>query len=40
VEVTPEVEATQHAANERIPVEQLVRGVKMLCELVARAANQ
>jgi acetylornithine deacetylase/succinyl-diaminopimelate desuccinylase-like protein len=40
LEVTPEVDATQHAANERVPVEQLRRGVKMLYELVARAANQ
>lgn len=40
VEVTPEEEATQHAANERIPVEQLRRGVKMFSEVVARAANQ
>jgi acetylornithine deacetylase/succinyl-diaminopimelate desuccinylase-like protein len=40
VEVSPEVEDTQHAANERIPVEQLRRGVKMMYEVVARAANQ
>jgi acetylornithine deacetylase/succinyl-diaminopimelate desuccinylase-like protein len=40
LEVTPEVDATQHAANERVPVEQLRRGVKILYELVARAANQ
>jgi acetylornithine deacetylase/succinyl-diaminopimelate desuccinylase-like protein len=40
LEVTPEVEATQHAANERVPVEQLRRGVKILYEVVARAANQ
>jgi acetylornithine deacetylase/succinyl-diaminopimelate desuccinylase-like protein len=40
LEVTPEVDATQHAANERVPVEQLRRGVKVLYELVARAANQ
>jgi acetylornithine deacetylase/succinyl-diaminopimelate desuccinylase-like protein len=40
VEVSPEVEDTQHAANERVPVEQLRRGVKMFYELVARAANQ
>jgi len=40
LEVTPEVNATQHAANERVPVEQLRRGVKMLYEVVARAANQ
>ncbi len=40
LEVTPEVNATQHAANERVPVEQLRRGVKMFYEVVARAANQ
>ena len=40
LEVTPEVDATQHAANERVSVEQLRRGVKMLYEVVARAANQ
>jgi acetylornithine deacetylase/succinyl-diaminopimelate desuccinylase-like protein len=40
MEVTPEVDATEHAANERVPVEQLRRGVKVLYELVARAANQ
>jgi acetylornithine deacetylase/succinyl-diaminopimelate desuccinylase-like protein len=40
LEVTPEVDATQHAANERVPVEQLRRGVKMFYEVVARAANQ
>jgi acetylornithine deacetylase/succinyl-diaminopimelate desuccinylase-like protein len=40
LEVTPEVDATQHAANERVPIEQLRRGVKILYELVARAANQ
>jgi acetylornithine deacetylase/succinyl-diaminopimelate desuccinylase-like protein len=40
MEVTPEVDATEHAANERVPVEQLRRGVKVLYELVGRAANQ
>ena len=40
LEVTPEVNATEHAANERVPVEQLRRGVKILYELVAQAANQ
>jgi len=40
MEVTPEIDATEHAANERVPVEQLRRGVKVLYELVARAANQ
>ncbi|MGH9455396.1 MAG: M20/M25/M40 family metallo-hydrolase, partial [Terriglobia bacterium] len=36
IEVTPEVDATEHAANERVPVEQIRRGVKMLYEVVAR----
>jgi acetylornithine deacetylase/succinyl-diaminopimelate desuccinylase-like protein len=40
LEVTPEVDATEHAANERVSVEQLRRGVKILYEFVARAANQ
>lgn len=40
VEITPEIDATQHAANERIPVEQIRQGVKILYEVVARAANQ
>jgi len=40
LEVTPEVDATEHAANERVPIEQLRRGVKILYELVARAANE
>jgi acetylornithine deacetylase/succinyl-diaminopimelate desuccinylase-like protein len=40
IEITPEIDDTQHAANERIPVEQLRRGVKIYYELVARAANQ
>jgi len=40
VELTPEVEATEHAANERIPVEQVRRGLKMFYEVIARAANQ
>ena len=40
LEVTPEIDATQHAANERVPVEQLRRGVKIFYEVVARAANQ
>lgn len=40
LEVTPELDATQHAANERVPVEQLRRGVKVLYEVVARAANE
>ncbi len=40
IEISPEIDDTQHAANERIPVEQLRRGVKIYYELVARAANQ
>ena len=40
LEVTPELDATQHAANERVPVEQLRRGVKIFYEVVARAANE
>jgi acetylornithine deacetylase/succinyl-diaminopimelate desuccinylase-like protein len=39
IEVTPEEEATEHAANERVPVEQIRRGTKMLYEIVARAAT-
>lgn len=38
IEVTPEEESTQHAANERVPVEQIRRGARMLYEIVARAA--
>jgi acetylornithine deacetylase/succinyl-diaminopimelate desuccinylase-like protein len=40
LELTPELDSTQHAANERVPVEQIRRGVKMLYEVVARAANE
>jgi acetylornithine deacetylase/succinyl-diaminopimelate desuccinylase-like protein len=40
VEVTPEIESTEHAANERVPVEQIRRGLKTLYEIVARAANE
>lgn len=40
IEMTPEQEASQHAANERVPVEQIRRGVKMLYEIVARAVNE
>jgi acetylornithine deacetylase/succinyl-diaminopimelate desuccinylase-like protein len=40
VVVSPEEEDTQHAANERVPVDPVRRGVKILYELVARAANQ
>lgn len=40
VELAPEVEASEHSANERIPVEQVRRGLKMFYEVIARAANQ
>jgi acetylornithine deacetylase/succinyl-diaminopimelate desuccinylase-like protein len=40
VVVTPEVEATEHAANEHVPVNQIRSGVKMLFEVVTRAANE
>jgi acetylornithine deacetylase/succinyl-diaminopimelate desuccinylase-like protein len=38
--ITPELDGTQHAANERVPVEQIRRGVKVLYEVVARAVNE
>ena len=40
IKVSPELEETQHAANERVPVEQLREGLKILFDVVARAANQ
>jgi len=40
LEVTEEIDSSEHAANERVPVEQLRRGVKMLYEVVARAASE
>jgi acetylornithine deacetylase/succinyl-diaminopimelate desuccinylase-like protein len=40
VVVTSEVEDTQHAANERIPVEQVRRSLGMYYEVVAKAANE
>jgi len=40
VEITPELDSTEHAANERVPADQIRRGVKMLYEVVARVANQ
>jgi acetylornithine deacetylase/succinyl-diaminopimelate desuccinylase-like protein len=40
IEITPALDATQHAANERVPVEQIRRGVKMLYEIVTRVAAQ
>ena len=39
LELSEELESTEHANDERIPVEQLRRGVKMFFEVVARAAN-
>jgi len=38
VEMGPEHDASQHAANERLPVEQFRRGVKVLYEVLARIA--
>lgn len=38
--VTPEIEATEHAPNERIPVDQVRRGVKMLYQIVTEVAAQ
>jgi acetylornithine deacetylase/succinyl-diaminopimelate desuccinylase-like protein len=40
IEVTPEDESTEHAANERVPVEQIRSGTKMLYEIIARAVNE
>jgi acetylornithine deacetylase/succinyl-diaminopimelate desuccinylase-like protein len=40
IEVKSEDEATEHAANERVPVEQIRRGVKMFCEVAMRAAKE
>ncbi len=40
VEITPEIDSSQHAANERIPVEEIRGGVRLLYEIVARAANE
>lgn len=40
IELTPEQENTEHAANERVPVEQLRRGLRMFYEIVERAASQ
>ncbi len=40
IEITPELDATQHAANERVPVEQIRRGVKMLYDVVTGVASQ
>ncbi len=40
IELTPEVEETEHAPNERIPIDQLRRGLKMLYEVVGRMEIQ
>jgi acetylornithine deacetylase/succinyl-diaminopimelate desuccinylase-like protein len=40
VKVSPDAEETQHAANERVPVQELRQGLKILFEVVTRAANQ
>ena len=40
IELTPELDDTEHAANERVPVEEIRRGVKVFYEVVARGANQ
>ncbi len=40
IELVPEVEETEHAPNERIPVEQLRRGLKMFYEVVGRMESQ
>jgi acetylornithine deacetylase/succinyl-diaminopimelate desuccinylase-like protein len=39
VELAPEVEASEHSANERIPVEQVRRGLKMFYEVIARVSQ-
>ncbi|HUZ45385.1 MAG TPA: M20/M25/M40 family metallo-hydrolase [Terriglobia bacterium] len=38
--VSPEMEQTQHARNERVPVEPLRQGLQVLFEVVTKAANQ
>ncbi len=40
IEITAELDDTEHAANERVPVAEIRRGVKVLYEVVARAASQ
>lgn len=40
VEITPQIEASQHASNERLPAEQIRRGVRLLYEIVARTVNE
>jgi acetylornithine deacetylase/succinyl-diaminopimelate desuccinylase-like protein len=39
IEVTPEEEFAEHAANEWVPVEQIRTGTKLLYEIIARAAT-
>ncbi|MGH9401394.1 MAG: M20/M25/M40 family metallo-hydrolase [Terriglobia bacterium] len=38
--VTAAIEATEHAPNERVPVDQIRRGVKMLYQIVMEAASK
>lgn len=38
--VKPEIEATEHAPNERVPVKQVRRGLKLLYQVVIQAANK
>lgn len=38
--VTPEIGATEHAPNERVPVKQIRRGLKLLYQVVIQAANK
>jgi acetylornithine deacetylase/succinyl-diaminopimelate desuccinylase-like protein len=38
--LTPELDDTEHAANERVPVEQIRHGVRMLSEVVLRVAGE
>lgn len=40
VKVTPEIEETQHAADERVPVQQFREGLKIYFAVVASAARQ
>ena len=40
VEMSPEIEATQHNVNERMSVQQIQQGVRLLYEIVARTANE
>ncbi|MBZ5514116.1 MAG: M20/M25/M40 family metallo-hydrolase [Acidobacteriia bacterium] len=40
IELTPQLEATEHAPNERVPVEQVRRGVRVLYEVVAELTSR